>query len=70
MGCSYYLTCKKCDEAKKKLWELDLDGINPDDLIEESFSIDEYGTLIDMEKFNAFLEKHKDHGGIFFDMQC
>ena len=70
MGCSYYLTCKKCAETKKKLWELDLDDFDPDDYIEESLHLDEDGGMIDREKFNAFLEKHKEHGGLFFDLQC
>ena len=72
MGCSYYITCKKCESASRSLYDLDLDKVAETLQDDASFSLEDFNTnnIIDSDKLLTWLTKHKDHGEVFFDISC
>ena len=72
MGCSYYLTCKKCDEAWHVLFETGHEEIGETIQDEAGFHLDEFGNnyIIDADKLLEWITKHKEHGEIEFDIRC
>jgi len=64
MGTDYYLSCKKCREAKEKLYELEL--YDTAELIESDFDLEPVSRdLLPYANLKNFIDKHKDHGGLF-----
>lgn len=72
MGCSYYLTCKKCESASQALYELDLDEVAETLQDDASFNLEDFDSknTIDVTKLLIWLEKHKGHGRIIFYVSC
>ena len=72
MGCSYYITCKKCESAATALYDLDLEDVAETLREDAGFHLDDFGSnnLIDPMKLLGWIEKHRGHGEIEFNIQC